>query len=78
MDQVVLLTVLFIGKGKQIKRDQNYASLELPFLIDYIVNVHHGYLKENTEQIKAHTKKLRQYKVKAIPSYLKFPLSLTE
>jgi regulator of cell morphogenesis and NO signaling len=45
-------------KNQQIERDQNYTSWELPFLIDYIVNVHHGYLKEGTEQIKTHTKKI--------------------
>lgn len=47
-------------KSQQVERDQNYGSWELPFLIDYIVNVHHGYLKENTEQIKAHTKKIAE------------------
>jgi len=47
-------------KHKEIERDQNYASWELPFLIDYIVNVHHGYLKESTEQIKTHTKKIAE------------------
>ncbi len=45
-------------KSKHIERDQNYSSWELPFLIDYIVNVHHGYLNENTEQIRAHTQKI--------------------
>ena len=45
-------------KSKHIERDQNYGSWELPFLIDYIVNVHHGYLNENTEHIKAHTQKI--------------------
>lgn len=45
-------------KNKQIKRDQDYASWEIPFLIDYIINVHHGYLKENTEQIKASARKI--------------------
>jgi regulator of cell morphogenesis and NO signaling len=47
-------------KNQQIERDQNYTSWELPFLIDYIVNVHHGYLKESTEQIKTHTKKIAE------------------
>jgi regulator of cell morphogenesis and NO signaling len=44
--------------NKRLERDQNYASWELPFLIDFIVNVHHGYLNENTEQIKKHTQKI--------------------
>jgi regulator of cell morphogenesis and NO signaling len=47
-------------KSKQVERDQNYGSWELPFLIDYIVNVHHGYLKDNMEQIKAHTQKIAE------------------
>lgn len=47
-------------KNQEVERDQNYGSWELPFLIDFIVNVHHAYLKENTEQIKAHTKKIAE------------------
>lgn len=34
-----------------VERSQNFASWGLPFLSDYIINTHHGYLKENTEQI---------------------------
>ena len=36
--------------NKRLERDQNYASWELPFLIDFIVNVHHGYLNHRFSQ----------------------------
>mgnify|MGYP003487761464 FL=1 len=39
-------------------RSQNYAAWALPFLIDYIVNTHHAYLKENDEQIAAYASKI--------------------
>jgi regulator of cell morphogenesis and NO signaling len=45
-------------KKEQIARNQNYASWDLSFLIDYIVNVHHTYLRENTEQIAGYTRKI--------------------
>ncbi len=47
-------------KKTVLEQNQNYASWELPFLIDYIVNVHHSYLKENTEQIKTHSRKIAE------------------
>lgn len=39
-------------------RSQNYSSWSLPFLIDYIINTHHSYLKENDEQIAAYARKI--------------------
>jgi len=45
-------------KSAPDERSLNYASWELPFLADYIVNTHHGYLKENTAQIVAYAKKI--------------------
>lgn len=57
-DLATIISEIEEVQSKQIQRDQNYASWELPFLIDYIVNVHHGYLKENTEQIKTHIRKI--------------------
>ncbi len=58
IDPETIIGELDALKSKHIEQDQNYGSWELPFLIDYIVNVHHGYLNENTEQIKAHTQKI--------------------
>ncbi len=45
-------------KSTPVERSQNYASWELPFLADYIVNAHHTYLKENTGQIAAYCQKI--------------------
>jgi regulator of cell morphogenesis and NO signaling len=41
-----------------VDRSQNYASWELPFLADYIVNTHHAYLKEHTGTIAAYARKI--------------------
>ena len=46
------------AKGGQVERNQNYALWELPFLTDYIINVHHTYLKENTGEISAYVHKI--------------------
>lgn len=45
-------------KNDQTDRSQDYASWDVSFLIDYIVNVHHTYLKENTGQITGYTRKI--------------------
>ena len=39
-------------------RSQNYSSWTLSFLVDYIVNTHHAYLKENDAQIAAYARKI--------------------
>ena len=45
-------------QAEPVDRSQNYAAWALPFLIDYIVNTHHAYLKENDEQIAAYCRKI--------------------
>jgi regulator of cell morphogenesis and NO signaling len=45
-------------KSKPVERSQNYGSWEMPFLTDYIVNAHHGYIKENIGQIAVHAHKI--------------------
>ena len=45
-------------QSEPAERSQNYSSWALPFLIDYIVNTHHLYLKENDEQIAANARKI--------------------
>jgi len=45
-------------KTEQIDRSQNYSSWELPFLVDYIVNTHHAYLKENDVKIATYAQKI--------------------
>lgn len=58
IDIAVLEKELAAATSKPADRRENYATWELPFLIDYIVNVHHTYLKENTEQIAAYAHKI--------------------
>jgi regulator of cell morphogenesis and NO signaling len=45
-------------KKEPLERAMNYASWELPFLADYIINVHHSYLKDNTSQVSEYAKKI--------------------
>ncbi len=47
-------------KSKPVERSQNFTSWELSFLIGYIINVHHSYIKENTGQITAYTHKIAE------------------
>lgn len=47
-------------KNEPLERGQNYAAWELPFLSDYIVNTHHGYLNENTAQIAVYANKIAE------------------
>ncbi len=45
-------------KSEPVERNQNYASWDMPFLADYIVNAHHSYIKENIGQIAAYAHKI--------------------
>lgn len=47
-------------KSSPLGRAQNYASWELSFLADYIVNTHHNYLNENTGLIAAYARKIAE------------------
>ena len=47
-------------QSKPVEKSQNFTSWELPFLIDYIVNVHHTYIKENAGQIAAYAHKIAE------------------
>lgn len=47
-------------KSKPVERSQNFTSWELSFLIGYIINVHHAYIKENTGQITAYAHKIAE------------------
>jgi regulator of cell morphogenesis and NO signaling len=47
-------------KNEPLERSQNYAAWGLPFLADYIVNTHHGYLNENTRQIAVYANKIAE------------------
>lgn len=58
IDLAAIIEELKAVKREPVERNQNYASWELPFLADYIVNAHHTYLKENTGQIAAYAHKI--------------------
>lgn len=47
-------------KSKPVEQSQNFTSWELSFLIGYIINVHHTYIKENTGQITAYAHKIAE------------------
>jgi len=48
------------AKSEPLERSLNYAAWELPFLCDYIVTVHHAYIKENSGQIAAYAHKIAE------------------
>ncbi len=58
LDLAAITGELAAVKGESVERSQNYASWELPFLADYIINAHHTYLKENTGQIASYAHKI--------------------
>lgn len=58
IDAASLAAELDTVKKESPDRTQNYDSWELPFLMDYIVNTHHVYLKENDAQIAAYAEKI--------------------
>jgi regulator of cell morphogenesis and NO signaling len=58
IDPAIITEEIEAVKKDKIDRSQDYASWELSFLIDYIINVHHTYIKENTGQITGYTRKI--------------------
>lgn len=58
IDLTVITGELEAVKNEPAGRSQNYASWELTFLADYIINAHHTYLKENTGLIAAYAHKI--------------------
>ncbi len=58
IDPAILTEEIEAVKKDKIDRSQDYASWDMSFLIDYIINVHHTYLKENTGQITGYTRKI--------------------
>jgi len=60
LDPAKVLQEIEAAKSEPIQRSQNYATWELPFLADYIVNTHHAYLYEEMEQIAGYTRKIAE------------------
>ncbi len=60
LDLNTILREIESVKNEPTERGQDYDSWELPFLSDYIINIHHTYLKENTDQILAYVLKIEE------------------
>ncbi len=58
INPAAILGDLAAVRNQPVERAQNYSAWELPFLADYIVNVHHSYLKENTAPLAAYLDKI--------------------
>lgn len=60
VDPTLILQEIEAAKAEPVARSENFAAWELPFLADYIVTVHHGYIKENVGQIVSHAHKIAE------------------
>jgi len=60
LDLKAILREIESVKNEPTERGQDYDSWELPFLSDYIINIHHAYLKRNTDQILAYVLKIEE------------------
>lgn len=60
VDAATIIREIEAVKSEPPERSQNYASWGLPFLSDYIINTHHGYLNENTGQIAVYARKIAE------------------
>ncbi|KIH77296.1 regulator of cell morphogenesis and NO signaling [Geoalkalibacter ferrihydriticus] len=60
LDLTKILQEMETVKKEPIGRSENFATWSLPFLIDYIVNTHHAYLKENDAHIVAYARKIAE------------------
>jgi len=58
IDPAIIAEEIEAVKKEKIDRSQDYASWDMSFLIDYIINVHHTYIKENTGPITGYTRKI--------------------
>lgn len=58
IDPALIAEEIAAVKKDHLDRSQDYASWELSFLIDYIINVHHTYIKENIEPITGYARKI--------------------
>ncbi len=60
IDVALLTKELEAVKNEPVERSQDFSAWELSFLADYIVNVHHSYLKENMDKINGYTLKIAE------------------
>jgi regulator of cell morphogenesis and NO signaling len=60
LDPDKVLQEIADAQSEPSQRSENYGAWSLPFLIDYIVNTHHVYLKKEDEQIVAYAQKVAE------------------
>ncbi|WP_243373096.1 iron-sulfur cluster repair di-iron protein [Geotalea sp. SG265] len=60
LDPATLLQEIEAAKAEPLERSRNYAAWDLPFLADYIVNTHHGYIREEAKGIAAYARKIAE------------------
>ena len=60
LDGGAILLEIDAARSEPVERGRDYAAWALPFLADYIVNTHHGYLKENMGQIAVYARKIAE------------------
>ncbi len=58
IDVISILWEIEAVKSEPVDRSQNFAAWDVPFLADYIVNVHHAYIKESSGEIVFYAKKI--------------------
>jgi regulator of cell morphogenesis and NO signaling len=71
IDLAEITRALDAVKSEPVERSQNYASWELPFLADYIINAHHNYIRENTSQLAAYAHKIAEVHGEHHPEVIK-------
>jgi regulator of cell morphogenesis and NO signaling len=60
LDPEPLLQEIEAAKVEPLERSQNYAAWEPAFLADYIINTHHGYIRDEASGIAAYARKIAE------------------
>lgn len=60
LDPEAILGEIEATRRGPAKQSEGYSTWELPFLADYIVNIHHAWLKENDPIIAGYARKIAQ------------------
>ena len=60
VDLAAITRELEVLQKEPSEQDHNYAAWDVSFLADYIVNIHHAYLKETTGQIASYAHKIAE------------------
>jgi regulator of cell morphogenesis and NO signaling len=71
IDPVIVTREIEAAHSEPQERGHNYAAWGLPFLADYIIEAHHGYLNENTAQIAVYARKIAEVHGERHPEVIK-------